>query len=200
MPGSKNSKRGGARVPKRLTTPLRKAIQALEDIGHRYAVIDGIALSQWGVVRVTQDIDLKVLVSNLDYAGVRTLLTRAFPQAARQNAPQNPFIVAVEIDAVIVDFLLTAPGYEEQIIARAVRRNLNGFSIWVCSAEDLIIQIVIAGRGKDWPDVEALLIEQHGKLDEAYIENWLSQFAEALDKPEMLTEYRRLNDKVKALT
>lgn len=179
---------------------MRKAIKVLEDNGHRYAVIGGIALSQWGVVRVTQDIDLKVLVSNLDYAGVRAFLTRAFPQAARQNAPQNAFIVAVEIDAVIVDFLLTAPGYEEQIIARAVPRNLNGFSIWVCSAEDLIIQKVIAGRGKDWPDVEALLIEQHGKLDEAYIENWLSQFAEALDKPEMLTEYRRLNDKVKALT
>lgn len=187
-------------MPKRLTTPLRKAIQTLEDNGHRYAVTGGIALSQWGVVRVTQDIDLKVLVSNLDYAGVRTLLTRAFPEPARRQAPPNPFIVAVRIDGVIVDFLLTAPGYEEQIIARAVPRNLNGFSIWVCSAEDLIIQKVIAGRGKDWPDVEALLIEQHGKLDEAYIENWLSQFAEALDKPEMLTEYRRLNDKVKALT
>lgn len=199
MPRSKNSKRGGARVPKRLETPLRKAIKALEDNGHRYAVIGGIALSQWGVVRVTQDIDLKVLVSNLDYAGVRTFLTRVFPEPARRQAPHNPFIVAVKIDGVIVDFLLTAPGYEEQIIARAARRNLNGFSIWVCSAEDLIIQKVIADRKKDWADVEALLIEQCGKLDEAYIENWLSQFAEALEKPEMLTVYRRLYDKVKAL-
>jgi len=31
----------------------RKAIKTLEDNGHRYAVIGGIALSQWGVVRVT---------------------------------------------------------------------------------------------------------------------------------------------------
>jgi len=187
-------------VPKRLKTPLRKAIKVLEKNGHRYAVIGGIALSQWGVVRVTQDVDLKVLVSNLDYAGVRALLTRAFPKPARRHAPKNPFIVAVEIDDVIVDFLLTAPGYEEQIITRAVRRNLNGFSVWVCSAEDLVIQKVIAGRGKDWPDVEALLIEQRGKLDEAYIENWLSQFAEALEKPEMLVEYKRLFEKIKALT
>lgn len=58
---------------------------------------------------------------------------------------------------------------------------------------------MIAGRGKDWPDVEALLIEQRGKLDEVYIENWLSQFAEALEKPEMLTAYQRLVEKVKAL-
>lgn len=81
----------------------------------------------------------------------------------------------------------------------AVRRSLNGFSAWICSAEDLIIQKVSAGRGKDWPDVEALLIEQRGKLDEAYIEDWLAQFAEALEKPEMLATYRQLLEKVKAL-
>ncbi|MDZ7360618.1 MAG: nucleotidyltransferase [candidate division KSB1 bacterium] len=186
-------------MPKRLKTPLRKAIKVLEDHGHRYAIIGGIALSQWGVVRVTQDVDIKVLVSNLDYAGVRALLTRVFSKPARQHAPQNPFIIAVEIDEVIVDFLLTAPGYEEQIISRAVRRKLNGFPVWVCSAEDLIIQKVIAGRGKDWPDVEALLIEQRGKLDESYITYWLSQFAEALEKPEMLADYQRLVEKIKAL-
>lgn len=78
-------------MPKRLKTPLRKAIKTLEDNGHRYAVVGGIALSQWGVVRVTQDIDLKVLASNLDYAGVRTLLTRAFPEPARRQAPPKSF-------------------------------------------------------------------------------------------------------------
>ncbi len=56
-----------------------------------------------------------------------------------------------------------------------------------------------AGRSKDWMDVEALLLRQRGKLDESYITNWLSQFAEALEKPEMLTEYQRLVEKVKAL-
>ena len=63
----------------------------------------------------------------------------------------------------------------------------------------MVIQKVVAGRGKDWPDVEALLIAQRGKLDEAYIEDWLAQFAEALEKPEMLVEYRRVVEKVKAL-
>lgn len=48
-------------------------------------------------------------------------------------------------------------------------------------------------------DVEALLSRQRDKLDENYIENWLAQFAEALDKPEMLTEYQRLVEKIKAL-
>jgi len=57
----------------------------------------------------------------------------------------------------------------------------------------LIIQKAIAGRERDWPDIEALLIERHAKLDEKYIENWLSQFADALEDPEILAKYKRLN-------
>jgi len=52
--------------------------------------------------------------------------------------------VAVEIEGVIVDFLLALPGYEENIITRAVQRDLGGWQVWICSAEDLIIQKVIA--------------------------------------------------------
>jgi len=48
-------------------------------------------------------------------------------------------------------------------------------------------------------DEEALLIAQRGGLDEAYIGDWLAQFAEALDKPEILTEYQRLSAKIKTL-
>ncbi len=66
--------------------------------------------------------------------------------------------------------------------------------------EDLIIQKVTAGRSKDWMDVEALLLRQRGKLDKSDITNWLSQFAEALEKPEMLIEYRRLVEKINGLT
>ena len=119
-----------------------------------------------------------------------------FPQRARVH---DPLIVAVNIDGVIIDFLLALPGYEELIIEHAVQRDLGGWSVWICSAEDLVIQKVVAGRGKDWPDVEALLIEQRSKLDEAYIEDWLAQFAEALEKPDLLAEYQRLLARVKAL-
>lgn len=199
MPKSKSLKRGGARLEKQLERPLRKAIAFLEQNGYRYALIGGIAVAQWGFARATHDVDIKVLVPNTEYAKVRAAILKKFPERARRHAPQNPFIVAVMVDEVIVYFLLTLPGYEEQIIERAVRRKLGGFYAWVCSVEDLIIQKVTAARGKDWLDVEALLLGQRGKLDEAYIEDWLAQFAEALEKPEMLAEYRRLLEKVKAL-
>ncbi len=179
-------------MEKQLEASLRAAVSFLNEAGYRYAIIGGIALSQWGVIRATYDVDIKVLVPNNDYNAIRDTLRAAFPHPARQQGPENPLIVPVTIDDVVVDFLLALPGYEELIIERAIRRDLNGWSARICSAEDLIIQKVVAGRGKDWLDVEALLIEQREKLEEDYIEDWLSQFAEVLENPDMIMDYRRL--------
>ena len=182
-----------------LDQPLRTAVNFLETNGYRYAIIGGIALTYWGVVGTTYDVDIKVVVPGLDYAAIRSALRSAFPDTARQTAPQNPLIVSVAIQDVIVDFLLALPGYEEMIIERAELGNLGSWSAWICSAEDLIIQKVVAGRGKDWPDVEALLATRGGSLDTAYIEDWLGQFAEALQKPELLSEYQRILSKTQQI-
>jgi hypothetical protein len=182
-----------------LEGPLRITVAYLEQHGYRYAIIGGIALAQWGVIRSTQDVDIKILVPDMNYTAIRTLLRSAFPEVARQHAPANPLIVAVNVQGVIIDFLLTVPGYEELIIEHAVQRDLGGWQAYICSAEDLIIQKVVAGRDKDWPDVKALLIEQWGKLDEVYIREWLSQFAEALETPKMLAEYEKLRGDVEEL-
>jgi predicted nucleotidyltransferase len=183
-------------MEKELEAPLKEVVAFLEKQGYRYAIIGGIALAQWGFVRTTHDVDVKVLVPDTNYTAVRSALRAAYPEPARTHIPQNPLIVSVLIQGVIVDFLLTLPGYEEQIIERAVQRDLGGWSIRVCSAEDLIIQKVVAGRGRDWLDVEELLIAQHDRLDQAYIEGWLSQFAEALEQPEMLSAYQALREKI----
>jgi len=182
-----------------LRPALRKVILSLEERGYRYAIIGGVALSQWGVARYTHDIDFKVLIPDLEYELARTALHTAFPIRARTQGPQDALITAVNVDGVIVDFIFAVLGYDELVIERAVERDLGGWSAWICSAEDLIIQKASAGRGKDWPDIEALLIEQYGKLDYAYIEDWLQQFAEALENPELLTEYDKIVQRVNAL-
>jgi hypothetical protein len=186
-------------MEEQLKTALQKAITFLEGADYRYAIVGGIALAQWGVARYTHDVDIKVIVPNMDYSVLGDELRTAFPDPAREHLPRNPFIVAVTIDEVIVDFLLALPGYEELIITNAVQRDLGGWSAWICSAEDLIIQKVVAGRGKDWLDVESLLIAQHGRLDESYILEWLNQFVEALEQPELLAEYLRLVEKINSL-
>ncbi len=141
------------------------------------------------------DIDIKILVPNLDYSSTRNFLHTAFPEVGRTGAPPNPYIVSVRIEDVIVDFLLCLPGYEEKIIERATQRTLGNLPVWVSTPEDLIIQKAITRRSKDWQDVEELLIVQYEDLDYEYIENWLNQFAEALEQPEILTHYHILVEK-----
>jgi len=186
-------------VEQQLEPPLREALCFLEAHGYDYAVIGGIAVTVWGIIRATHDVDLKVLVPDIDYAAVRAAIRAAFPEPGRPHAPDNPLIVSANIAGVVVDFLLALPGYEEQIITRAVHCDLGDLQMWVCAPEDLIIQKAVAGRAKDWQDIEGVLIEQHGQLDLAYLEDWLAQFAEVLDQPEILSQYHAIQNRIAAV-
>ena len=169
---------------------LRHVLRVLEKRELRYALIGGIANQIWGQARFTYDIDIKVFVPDTNYRDVRETLISAFPESGRPELPMNPLIVSVKIHTVIVDFLLTTPGYEEQIVTRAVPSNIADVPVWVCSAEDLIIQKALANREKDWQDIEGVVIEQQSRLDRHYIEDWLTQFADILEKPEILNRYK----------
>ena len=186
-------------MERQLEPPLREAIAFLEAQGYRYAVIGGIAVTTWGIIRATRDIDLNALVPDINYAAARTAIRAAFPEPGRPHAPDNPLIVSANIKGIVVDFLLALPGYEEQIVTRAARRNLGDLQVWVCAPEDLVIQKAIAGRAKDWQDIEGVLIEQYGHLDIAYVANWLTQFAELLEQPEILTRYRGIKNRITAV-
>jgi hypothetical protein len=186
-------------VAGRLEAALRAAVTFLDSNGYSYAIVGGIALAQWGVIRATGDIDIKVLVPESDDAAARRALRSAFAGRSQVNDAVSPFIVDTQIEGVTVDFLLALPGYEEVIIERAVRRELDDLAVWFCAPDDLVIQKIYADREKDWTDVEALLVAQRDRLDNAYIEGWVSQFAEALEKPELLARYRGLWAKIWAM-
>jgi len=186
-------------VERQLEPPLREALCFLKAHGYGYAVIGGIAVTVWGIIRATRDVDLKVLVPDIDYAAVRAAIRTAFPEPGRPHAPDNPLIVSVNVAGIVVDFLLALPGYEEQIITRAVRCDLGDLQVWVCAPEDLIIQKAVAGRPKDWQDIEGVLIEQYDHLDLDYLEGWLAQFAELLEQPEILSQYHAIQNHIAAV-
>ncbi len=191
--------RSGGKSIQELLPPLREAIALLERHGYRYAVIGGIAVAFWGTTRATRDVDLKVLVPDTDYPALRAILRAVLPERARPHIPPNPLIVDTRIGGIAVDFLLAAPGYEENIITNATSVDLEDWRVWICSPEDLIIQKAVAGRPQDWLDIEGVLIEQHARLDRDYIDDWLQQFAEALERPEMLAQYHKIQAHVQTV-
>ncbi|MDW7680882.1 MAG: hypothetical protein SCK70_09975 [bacterium] len=42
---------------------------------------------------------------------------------------------------------------------RAISHRFDDLQLWICTAEDLIIQKAIAGRLKDWQDIEGIVID-----------------------------------------
>jgi predicted nucleotidyltransferase len=74
--------------------------------------------------------------------------------------------------------------------------DILGIRTRVCTAEDLIIHKAISERSKDWGDIEGILMRQRGKLDVKYIRHWLSQFAEALENPELLARFNHLYETI----
>lgn len=182
-----------------LKRALAKAVDFLESHDYRYAVIGGIANQWWGRPRFTYDVDIKVTVPNTEYSTVQNAIHTTFPERAPLEIPENPLIVNVKVGEITVDFLLAIPGYDENIVTRAVYCKLDDLEVWICSPEDLIIQKAVAGRARDWEDIEGILIEQRGRLDLLYIEEWLKQFVEVLEKPEILSQYKAIQEHISAV-
>lgn len=161
-------------------------------------IIGGLANAIWGRVRATHDADFKVSI-DISAAEFRQMVLEHF-QERQTNIPRHmlsPHIINIwAMPGIAADLLVSVFDYEKQAIQHAVEMTIQGVLTCVCTAEDLIIHKVISNRVMDWFDIESILMRQRGKLDVAYIRDWLSQFAEALENPEILTRFNQLYDTV----
>jgi hypothetical protein len=69
-------------------------------------------------------------------------------------------------------------------------RDVEGALVPLARPEDLIITKLVAGRARDREDIEGLL-DTTPDLDRGYVREWISQFAEVLEAPELLEEVDR---------
>jgi len=178
---------------------LRVVVDFLNQHRIPYMVIGGLANAVWGEVRMTRDADFKVSTDMLP-SDFRHLVLSHF--AERQTGlPQHlrsSFVIHIwAMPDIAVDLLMSVFDYERQAIARAVDATIEGIPARVCTAEDLIIHKAIANRTQDWMDIEGVLLRQGNKLDLVYLRDWLTQFAEALESPELLTRFNELYDRVR---
>ncbi len=170
----------------------------LNNHGIKFFIIGGIANAIWGQPRATQDADFKIIVGRRLISELVALLGQKFkfrvadPLAFAQRTYVLPFYASNQIP---VDVGLGFLPYEEQAVEHAVSIHHQGVDFLVCSAEDLIIQKAVSEREKDWSDIEGVLIRQGARLDQDYINEWLQQFAEALDRPDILERYHELRNR-----
>lgn len=157
--------------------------------------IGGIAVAVWGEPRLTRDIDMKVLVSREDRARLLAILRAFTPLQEDSDDSFRRLGLAFfrDSNSVRIDVMLADTVFDETAIGRARDVDFMPEKIFrVCTAEDLIIYKMLSTRIKDRGDVESIVQKQGDSLDDAYIENWLAQFEEALTDSTLIRDFRKI--------
>ena len=159
----------------------------VQAIGCDSVFIGGAAVSLIATPRYTQDIDLMALLETediprvLEVAAEHDLVSRIsgpieFGEQARV------VLLRHEPTQVSVDLALGALPFEREVIKRSFTIRVGGLDIRIPTPEDLIIMKAVAHRPKDMEDIRSIL-SAHPRVDVKRIEDWVRQFAEAVDAP-----------------
>lgn len=152
-------------------------------------VIGGLAASLLGRPRLTQDVDVLVVVdesrwSNFLAAGAkygfvpRQHDTLTFAQKSRV------LLLRHESTGLDADVIFGSLPFETETVARAVWVEVFGVRIPLPRPEDLIILKAVAHRPQDLADIEAILAV-HSRLNLRRVRRWVQEFSEALSMPEI---------------
>lgn len=168
-----------------LSAPLLDITGFLDSQGIPYMVIGGFANLQWGRPRVTEDLDITIQVSESEWPAFVDLLDSKF-----HPIPPEPLRFAKEtrvlptlVGSVRVDLIFAGLPYEEEAIRRAVPVTIEGRSVRVCTAEDLILHKLVSERPRDLEDVEGVIRRQTDRLDRGYLDPRVRDLAAGLERP-----------------
>jgi hypothetical protein len=167
----------------------------LERLGWRFCFIGGLAVQAWGEPRLTRDIDISLMTGfGGEFEYIDGLLARyeARLPDTREFALRTRTLLLRSPHGVGVDVSLAALPYEDGMIARAVRVEFApGKPLLVCSAEDLVVTKLFAGRDTDVRDARSVAVRQPG-LNWSFIERALAELDELRGSSGLVEAARRI--------
>jgi len=178
--------------PKDILLVLSSLADWFSDQNVSYAIIGGVAIGLIAQPRETQDIDA---VAWIDLVDLPVLLKSAaqFGFVSRLPDPLSfaentrMMLLTHSQSGLSVDVSCGALPFEREMIDRSIKFKIDELILSVATPEDLLITKAIAHRGKDLIDIENLLTV-YPDLDLSRVRNWVKQFADILEMPELLTD------------
>jgi len=137
-----------------------------------FCFIGGLATLRWGEPRLTRDIDLTILSEfGREEPIVDDLLQRFSSRLrdAREFAIENRVVLLRASNAIPIDVALGGLDFERRTVERASEWQTGDALLLTCSAEDLIVHKVFAGRDRDWADVVGIIERQGDRLEQSLI-------------------------------
>ncbi len=184
------------KVPMTMWQSAVELQRCLDSFEYRFCFIGGIALQRWGEPRLTEDLDLTVVVP---FGAERPIVEKILSRFQSRHPDPYAFATQARIlllkDAAGVEIDLSIGGlpFEVRMIERASLWGVPGSgTIRTCSAEDLVTLKSFAARPQDWLDVAKILVRQGSKLDRKLVLTELSPLAELKEEPEIVVQLERL--------
>lgn len=170
--------------------PLEALGNLLARFNYRGVVIGGIAVSLLGQARFTEDLDVMVLLSVEEIphfltAAEKEKIEPRISQAEDFARRNRVLLLHHTPSQTKIDISLGVLPFEQEVIERSIVHEVDdALKIRLPTPEDLIIMKAIAHRPKDLLDIQGI-IQSSPHLDRIRIRNWVTQFAEFLEMPEL---------------
>lgn len=151
-----------------------------------------IAYNYYGPPRLTQDVDVLALIPNIKSPALIEALSKGGCLLGdRQPKPIDLKTALAQLrgkahmatflrQSIRIEIFLPWHPFHSRVLERSPQRPLEGRSIRIHSAEDLVVFKKIFDRPKDIMDIKAILLAQKGRLDTTRL---LSDAQELLTAP-----------------
>lgn len=144
---------------------LIKVSQLFTSQGMQFSLAGGWAVSLWGAVRATEDIDFIVVMGNDDRSRIESILSGEFRVISHKNmmlhTTTNPlwrYVLTSERidDHCVLDIIPASNDFLKNAVQRCIQIPFNNTMIPVIAIEDLILLKIMSGRNRDIEDARAL--------------------------------------------
>jgi len=176
---------GGENVRRRSAVPITRSLERLAGFLKEnrvdYLLIGAVALSLWGIPRMTRDIDFLI---QADEAGLEELRNQARKKGLKTDSRWrrwNPLLREIQIrlrsGSLAVDFMRPRDHHDQKAFERGRRYKLKGTYYNVIAPEDFILQKLKVGRPRDFEDAVTVAERMKGKLNQTYLKQWARQLS-----------------------
>jgi hypothetical protein len=164
-----------------LTDVVFELAALFEKLSIPYAIMGGVAVRAYSIPRPTYDVDFTLSIERERlpklFAEVEAL-GYTVPEAYQRGWIDNvggmslvKFRIFLEGKSIDADVFLAETAHQQEVMRRRRRDEVEGQTLWIVSAEDLVLFKLIADRPRDRIDVSDILFSQ-GALDHDYIAAW----------------------------
>ncbi len=180
--------------------PLQSLQNLISHFNDRGVVIGGVAAGVLGKARFTEDLDAMILLSTQDIPRLLEAAKQEGIEVRIENAAEfakksRVLLLRHVITDTNIDISMGVLPFEQEVVERSTMHEFDSLlHVRLPTPEDLVIMKAIAHRPKDLQDIQ-IIADKYPNLDKARIENWVKDFAEVLEMPDLWKQIEEILNK-----